>query len=183
MLDSANAITNVSLHTIKSGDTGVTVINDCANGRSVTGTGEAGAVGEYLIGPTGGIAFTTSSNVGAFPSGLRQTVNVVPFSNTPTFDLSKGNVQQFACSGGSGTINPSVTNMQPGTEMTFIFVQGTGIPVCTAAFLSHVHGATGVSSTSGSVSVQKFIVSNNGTDLYAIAPGQPCNPLPSCGTP
>jgi hypothetical protein len=181
MLDSANTITNLSLHSIKSGDTGVTVINDCANGRSVTGTGEAGAVGEYLIGPTGGIAFTTSSNLGAFPSGLRQTVNVVAFSNTPTFDLSRGNVQQFACSGGSGTINPSVTNLQPGMEMTFIFVQATSGSVCTVTYPSIMHGAASVSSTLSSVSVQKFIVSNHGTDLYAVAPAQDCNS--SCGTP
>jgi hypothetical protein len=152
------AITNVSLHSIRGDSAGGNVIQDCSNGRTVTGTNENDAVGEYLTGPaagsaSGGIAFTTSTTLGAFPSGLRQTVNVVPFSITPTFDLSKGNVQQIACTGGGVAVSATVTNFQPGMEMTLIFVQATLGTACTFTFSSHVHGTTTVNPGLGSVSL------------------------------
>jgi len=188
LLDSGHPVTNVSLHSIRGDLAGGNVIQDCSNNRTVTGTSENHSVGAYLTGPaatpaSGGVAFTTSTSLGAFPSGLQQTVNTVAFSATPTFDLSRGSVQQFACTASGTAVLPAVANLQPGMEMTFIFVQVAVTPACTVTFpsTSNVHGATAVSPVASSVSVQEFIVSSHGTDLYAVAPGQFCTS--SCGTP
>jgi hypothetical protein len=88
LLDSAHPVTNVSLHSIRGDLAGGNVIQDCSNNRTVTGTSENHSVGAYLTGPaatpaSGGVAFTTSTSLGAFPSGLQQTVNTVAFSTTP----------------------------------------------------------------------------------------------------
>jgi ribosomal protein L30E len=55
--------------------------------------------------------------------------------------------------------------------MTFIFVQN-GTKACvlgSANWPSNVHGGMTVSSTLSSINVQQFVVSNNGSDLYAVA--------------
>jgi hypothetical protein len=97
-----------------------------------------------------------------------------------TLDLGLSNVQQYSC-GGNGTVTLAVANLEPGAQMTFIFVQNATSPACTLTYPSNMHGATAPSSTPSSVTTQQYVVSNDGTDLYAVAPGSTC--LSSCGTP
>jgi hypothetical protein len=101
---------------------------------------------------------------------LHQAVNVIPYSTTPAINLKLGAVQQFACTSANAKITPTISGLMKGLEFTVIFVQnGTG--ACTWVWPSTVHGGTTVSSTLSSISTQKFVVSNNGTDAYAIAAG------------
>jgi len=98
--------------------------------------------------------------------------------------MSTGNTQQLACTGSTSGVVLTLTtaNLRRGETMTFIFVEGnSGAVSCTVSFPANMHGATGVITTVNSVSTQEFIVSNNGTDLYAKAAGVACTS--SCGTP
>jgi hypothetical protein len=95
-----------------------------------------------------------------------QGVNPIAYSTTPAMDVSLGSIQQFACTTAGAAIVPTIANLQAGIEFTVIFVQN-GTTACTWTWPSTIHGATAVSATLNSVSVQKLIVSNNGTDAYA----------------
>src|SRR5271170_2648568 len=107
-------------------------------------------------------------------------VNPVTSTSSP-LPLTAGNVQQLACPSGGTSLSPTFSNFLPGMEMTFIFVQiPTGLSPCTVTFPLNMHGASTVSSSIGSVTTQKFIVSNNGTDLYAEG-AEVC--ASSCGVP
>jgi hypothetical protein len=72
-------------------------------------------------------------------------------------------------------------NLQSGMEMTFIFVQIGSGTASKVAFPTNMHSAANVSSTLDSISLQKFMVLNHGTDVYAAAPGTACTS--SWGTP
>jgi len=96
-------------------------------------------------------------------------LNSVAFSTTPAFDLSKGNIQQFSCTTAGSTISPTFTNLTRGELMTLIFVQNS-TTACTVSWPSNVHGAMIVSATLSGVNTQQFMVSNAGTDLYAVGP-------------
>jgi hypothetical protein len=124
----------------------------------------------------------TGNDVATFPSGMQLGLNTISGS-TPALDLTTGNVQQVSCpSGGGGSVTPLVSNILPGMELTFIFVQNSGLlAACTVNFPSNMHGASTVSSTASSVTTQKFVVSNSGTDLYAVGSASTC--LSSCGAP
>jgi hypothetical protein len=86
--------------------------------------------------------------------------------------MSKGSVQQVVCNASGAGVTLRTLNLQSGMEMTFIFVQETSpASACTVGYPTNMHATTNVSSTLGSVSVQKFVVSNHGSDLYATAAG------------
>jgi hypothetical protein len=171
-------------------------IKDEINGfDSISETG--GAVGLYYRGHPGtNTILTTATGVPtSFGSGgltvtgtstltsLRPVVNLTTVSGTVTvtLDMTKGNQQQVVCTGSGAGITLQPTNIQSGMEMTFVFVQVATGTACTVAYPSNMHGAVNVSSTLSSVSTQKFVVSNHGTDLYGVAPPQPCTS--SCGAP
>jgi hypothetical protein len=107
-------------------------------------------------------------------------VNAITYSTTPVLALASGNIQQFTCTTASAAIVPTVTGLAAGKEVTVIFVQN-GTTACTWTWPSNFHNATAVSATLGSVSTQQFVVSNAGTDAYAVAAGTACTT--SCGTP
>jgi hypothetical protein len=99
---------------------------------------------------------------------LQEAVNSVAFSTTPALDLTKGNVLQYSCTTASSSVVPTISNLSKGIEFTVIFVQN-GTTACTWTWPSSIHGAVAVSATLSSISVEKFIVSGNGTDAYLIA--------------
>lgn len=111
---------------------------------------------------------TICGGAGGSTGTLVNAVNNVTFSTTPALDLTKGNVIQFSCSTANSTVVPTISNLTAGEEFTVIFVQN-GTTACTWAWPSAVHGATAVSATLGSINVEKFVVSGNGSDAYAIA--------------
>ncbi len=94
----------------------------------------------------------------------------IPYSTTPSLNLTSASVLQFSCTTAGASIVPTVTGFAKGIEFTIIFVQN-GTTACTWTWPSTIHGGTAVSATLSSVSVQSFIVSNNGTDAYAQAAG------------
>jgi hypothetical protein len=99
-------------------------------------------------------------------------VNNVAYSTAPLFDLSLGNIQQFSCTGTGGSIiSPTVKfagsyNLVPGQMVTIIFVQNAST-ACSISWPSNVIGGRQPSSTLSSVNIQQFVVSNNGSTLYA----------------
>lgn len=99
---------------------------------------------------------------------LQEAVNSVAFSTSPALDLTKGNVLQFSCTTASSSVVPTISNLSKGIEFTVIFVQN-GTTACTWTWPPSIHGAVAVSPTLNSVSVEKFVVSNNGTDAYLIS--------------
>ena len=148
------------------------IIHDCVHGDISFGSSNH-AVAQYTLGQTGERYFNTAGSVNQVTSAV--------------LDAMLGPVQQYSCSGG-GSATLSTANLQPGDILEFVFVQApVGSPACTIVYPSNVHGATTVSATLGSVTTQKFIVSNGGTDLYAVAAAAICTPgVPSgttCGTP
>ena len=194
LLDSAHAITNATLLSIgtigpgnPSGSPTATpptnIIVDCNNGNVIPRSTSELAVAQYTLGPSGLVGFTSSSTVPTFPNGMRLGVNLITAvgSGMLNLDMMKGNVQQVACGTSALGITLNPQNFQAGMEMTFIFVQVASGTACTVGYPSIMHGAVNVSSALGSVSVQKFVASNHGTDLYATAPPQDCTS--SCGTP
>jgi hypothetical protein len=113
------------------------------------------------------------------PSG-QSAMNVLTYSTTPAINLALGTTVQFACTTAGAAIVPTISGYKAGLHFTVIFVQN-GATACTWAWPSTVHAATAVSSTLSSVSSQEFVVSNNGTDAFAVAAGTACTS--SCGTP
>jgi hypothetical protein len=192
LLDSANTIKNttlLSIGTLGPGNPPTTtpptnIIVDCTNGNVLPRNPDV-AVAQYTLGPTGLVVFTSSSSVPTFPSAPRSGVNLITASRSMTavLDMTKGSVQQISCTaltGASVTVSP--INLQSGMEMTFIFGQSSSTTGCTVNYPTLImHNATAVSSTPSSVTTQKFVVSNNGSDLYAVAAGTAC--ASSCGTP
>lgn len=92
-------------------------------------------------------------------------LNLLAFSTAPAIDLTKGTIIQFPCSTASSSIVPTISNLNYRNEFTVIFVQN-GTTACTWTWPASIHGAVSVSATLGSVSVERFVVSANGTDAY-----------------
>jgi hypothetical protein len=144
------------------GDSGADVVS-ITSPASITGAG--------MFSTTNMAAAVNPSTGSGFPT------------ETWTVDLSKGNTQQFVCGQGNATVNVSnPTNLVKGELVTLIFVQYNGT-ACTLNWTNatHIHGGMTPSTTANSVNVQEFIVSNNGSELYAITAGTSCTT--SCGTP
>lgn len=131
--------------------------------------GGAGTV-DVVWGDSGGHVLRTKLNNGPALDIATQGVNNIPYSTTPTLDMSKGNVQQFSCSSAGAAISPGTVNLRAGQMMTFVFIQN-GTTACTVAFPSNMHGATAVGTTLSGINTQQFVVTNNGTDLYAVSSG------------
>jgi hypothetical protein len=102
------------------------------------------------------------------PAGVNPGILTPAFSTTPAFNFFVGTMAQFACTTSGSAITPSFSGYVKGAEITVVFVQNGTTP-CTWAWPSTVHGAVAVSATLSSVSVEKFVVSNNATDIYLIA--------------
>lgn len=100
-------------------------------------------------------------------AGSSSGVNDIAYSTTPNLDMSKGNVQQFDCTTAGASITPTTANLTAGQIMTFVFIQN-GTTACTVTFPSNMHGATAVGSTLNGINTEDFVVTNNGTDLYAV---------------
>jgi hypothetical protein len=124
-----------------------------------------------------GIGTTTPAlqlqvNKAMAPGIVSQKCSVV--GSSPTFDLSAGNTQQYACDCSAGpNITLTFINLTRGEPMTFILVQN-GTTACNlTSWPSNIHGAMPPSflSALGSINAQRFVVSSNGTDLYATGPG------------
>jgi len=190
-LDSANPPTNTTL--LSTGDVPNTgnatyIIVDCNNlvkGKAYTipFTTAGHAVTHYVLSGTGKNIITTDTGFATFPSGMQLGLNTPP-ATSAVLDVTAGNIQQIACpsSGGIVTVTPTVPTVLPGMEMTLIFIQGPSLSnFCSIAYPSIMHGGSAAPTGYGSVSTQKFIVSNNGTDLYAEGPASVCTS--SCGTP
>jgi hypothetical protein len=150
------------------------IIRDCTNNVTIKSNihSSINAVAQYTLDDNGTLYFNTN------------TLNLI---TTPaTFDLALGYVQQYACTV-AGSIAFTTANLTPGARMEFVFVQATAGTACTVSYPSNMHGAATVSATLGSTTTQKFIVSNGGTDLYAVASASICTPgVPfgtTCGTP
>jgi hypothetical protein len=97
-------------------------------------------------------------------------VNNIAYSTSPALDMSKGNVQQFSCTTPGASISPTTANLRPGYVMTFVFIQNA-TTACTVMFPSNIHGAGSVGTALGGINTQVFIVTANGTDLYAVGTG------------
>ena len=148
------------------------IIRDCRNNITIkSGGNSSNAVAQYTVGPAGLVFFDTGG-----------PVNLI--TSPATFDLALGYIQQYACTVGGG-IAFTTANLQPGAQMEFVFVQAATGSACTVTYPSNMHGAATVSPTLGSTTTQKFIVSNGGTDLYAVAGASICTPGlgTTCGTP
>lgn len=102
--------------------------------------------------------------LGNYPYGLV----VVPFSPTPTFDCSLGNIFTMTLTG--NVISMSFTNQQAGHLYFFIFTQdGSGLH--SIAWPSNAKGSVSVSiPVASTTSVQAFLF--DGTNNYAFALGQ-----------
>jgi hypothetical protein len=104
-------------------------------------------------------------------------------AGTFTMDMSKGNLQQVTCGNSGGfaitlaVTNNGTANLMPGQELNFMFIQNATNP-CTVTFPSTMHGFGTASATLSSCTLQKGIVSNNGSDIYAEAPQ---NVITTCG--
>lgn len=123
--------------------------------------------------PQGTVALTwlnAGPNVIAVIQPHQNSLNVVPFSTSPVLPIASGGIQQFSCTTPGAAITATDTGFTKGLEFTFIFVQNA-TTACTFTFPANIHGATTVSATLSSVSVQTFVISNNGTDAYAEALG------------
>ena len=103
-------------------------------------------------------------------NGLMHGINEISYSTTPALNPLKGVVQQFACTSAGASISPTITGLEAGVTFTVIFVQN-GTTACTWSWPTHIYGGMTVSATLSSINVQQFIVSNNGTDAYAISAG------------
>ena len=95
-------------------------------------------------------------------------VNNIAFSTTPALDLTKGPTQQFSCTTAASAISPTVTGLRAGRHLTLVFIQN-GTTACTLTLPATFHGQGTLGTTLSGINVQEFVVSNNGTDLYAIA--------------
>lgn len=116
-------------------------------------------------------ATVSSAGAGIFASlesngALINQVNSISFSTTPVFNLALGNIQQFACTTPSSVIVPTTSGLVAGQIMTLIFIQNSGT-ACTLTYPSTMHGGTVIGSVLSGVNAQNFVVSGNGTDLYA----------------
>lgn len=126
---------------------------------STISTTDTMAVGALTVGSGAGTLQVANTITGK--------VNAIAFSTTPAINLSLGNVQQFACTTGGSSIVPSAPSaIVAGMQLTFVIVQN-GSSACTWAWPSNVHGGGTISATLSTVNTQSFVVSNNGTDLYA----------------
>jgi hypothetical protein len=156
--------------------------HDNSNGTppQVSGTGTTGATPALIyapklrmvgplndngVSPTGDMKYVGRASV-VYAVGL----NAIRYSTTPALDLTKGNVQQFSCTSSGASISPTITGLGAGLEFTVIFVQNSS-KACTWNWPAHIYGGMTVSSTLSGINVQKFIVSDNGTDAYAEAAG------------
>lgn len=98
-------------------------------------------------------------------SVLRFVPNVVSSSaGTTTADLLTGNLVQTAL---TENTTLALQNVAKGQRVTLIIVQNASAAK-TFGWPVGVHGGGTVSTTLSSINVQEFIVSNNGTDLYAV---------------
>jgi hypothetical protein len=129
------------------------------------GIGTSSPALQLQLGPHGSMAAGLTASTG---SGTTETW---------TINLTTGNTQQFACGTGGATVTVSITTPLPlkGESVTLIFVQNSST-ACTLSYGTPQHIWGGMTSaqvsTLGSANVQQFIVSNNGTDLYAAGPVQ-----------
>lgn len=123
---------------------------------------------------------TSALNVILECPSAQGSVDAVAYSTTPALNPALGSVQQFACTTAGASISPTLTGLSAGQQFVFVFVQN-GTTACTVTYPSDMHSATTVSSTLSSVSVQRFVVSANGTDAYGEGAGSACTS--SCGTP
>jgi hypothetical protein len=124
-----------------------------------------------------------TASLKTFRVPVQQAVNFQTISSNTsvTLNMSLGNVQQVACGGtGNFVLRLAPSNLKSGEEMTFIFVQN-GTAACQIVYPSTMHNGTAPSLTPNSVNMQKFVVSNHGTDLYAEGAAIACTA--SCGTP
>lgn len=130
----------------------------------------AGVANDDLIYGTTSHVLRTKLNNGSAMDISTLGVNSISFSTTPVLDMSKGNVQQFSCTTASSSISPTTSNIRAGQVMRFVFIQN-GTTACTVTYPSNMHGGTTVGTTLSGINVQSFVVSNNGTDLYATSAG------------
>jgi hypothetical protein len=186
-LDPLHTITNVALSAaaiVSNSAHAVNVLVDCKNKKHYAYDGGGHGVVQYLVNDAGAVALAAGNdNITAFGSGVQLGVNTVA-ATAAALDVTAGNVQQIACpsSGGLVTVTPTVPTVLPGTEITLIFIQGPNVSnFCSITYPSIMHGGTSASPAYNSVSTQKFIVSNNGTDLYAEGAASVCTS--SCGAP
>lgn len=150
---------NLGTLTLEGSSSGSAPITASATGGSLN-LGSTNAV----ITSAGAATFANLSTVGSVRGG----VNLISFSTTPVLNMALGNIQQFSCTTPSSAISPTTSGLLPGQVMTLIFVQNSGT-ACTLSYPSTMHGGTSVGSSLGLTNVQSFVVSNNGTDMYAVA--------------
>jgi hypothetical protein len=129
-------------------------------------------VNKSVIFPDSGAVWWRMRNDGASNGTILDVaatgVNSIAFSTTPALDLTKGPTQQFNCSTAASAISPTVTGLRSGRHLTLVFIQN-GTTACTLTLPATFHGQGTLGTTLSGINVQEFVVSNNGTDLYAIA--------------
>jgi hypothetical protein len=105
------------------------------------------AAGKAVLEIGGGIGAAGANRPASIYAGSRIVagLNSVAFSTSPAFDLSKGNIQQFAYTTGGSAISPSFSNLTKGQKMTLIFVQN-GTTACTVTWPTNIHGTMSSSS-------------------------------------
>lgn len=115
---------------------------------------------------------TSNSTGGPLDTPNHSWVNVVPFSSTPSFDISLSNTQKITLSGNvtSSSIAYFNTDASPYYTQTLHFV------ICqdsagghTFAWPSSFHGGMTVGSTASTCSAQSFVY--DGTNAYALTLG------------
>lgn len=134
---------------------------------NVTLEGASSGSASLTASATGGNLNLNGTNATVTPGGTIEVgVNSISFSTSPVLNMALGNVQQFSCTTPSSAISPTTSNLASGQIMTLIFIQNSGT-ACTLTYPTNMHGGTVVGNTLSGINVQRFVVSANGTDLYA----------------
>jgi hypothetical protein len=103
--------------------------------------------------------------IGNYPYGLQ----AVPFSATPAFDLSTGNVFTMTLTG--NVTSMSASNGQAGHTYVFIFTQDT-FGLHSVAWPSNFKGCIGIAITAVANTAAVQAVVYDGTNFYAKGIGQ-----------
>lgn len=97
-------------------------------------------------------------------------VQSIPYSTTPTINVSQGGIIQFKCTTAGAAISPTFTGLTAGLQFDFIFVQN-GVTACTLTYPSNVLGGQTVGTTLNDANIQSFVVSASGVTAYSEGAG------------
>lgn len=124
--------------------------------------------------PNTGYLATTWSNSGlnviSQYEPAQGVIQNIPYSTTPTINVSQGGIIQFKCTTAGASISPTFTGLTAGLQFDFIFVQN-GTTACTLTYPSNILGGQTVGTTLNDANIQSFVVSASGVSAYSEGAG------------